>query len=254
MPRRAGVLKGLPDGDAPIFIENRPVVSGGSLAKPIVVEPVEQEGQDVFCKVSNTTQWFTLFVTGCPFSKRPLAASTWTTLVRDKLREHDLRAALRPSAVADLGMDDDDPQTTATDSRSKRKRRKQSQMSNPIVELEVPIQKHSMETQKIQVLNRNLKDAVWLKLDSSNLTWARNYVRSELDLSTHKDQGARADRKEGVTEVAKWCSRASCWRVNFQGRVRNVFVARTPEETFTSRSENAKLKATTIYQRMAENR
>ena len=253
--RRNSMVQATPEFDNPISIQTLPVLSGGCLAKPQVVEPVEEVDDTLFCKVSKTTPWFTFFVTGCPFSQRPLSTSGLTELIHDKLREHELRLTMRGQAVSSLGLDDEqEDEPNQRFSRLARKRRRISKVAEPIVTLQLPIGKQSADTKDIQILNKSMKDAVWLKLDEATLSWARDYVRSELDLLTHKDQGARADRKEGVTEVAKWCSSASCWRVNFQGQVRNVFVARTPEETFTSRSENAKLKATTIYQRMAENR
>ena len=162
------MAEGSPEFNGPISIQTHLVLSGGCLAKPQVVEPVEEVDETLFCKVSNTTPWFTLFVTGCPFSQRPLGISRLTELVREKLREHELRLTMRGQAVSALGLDDE--QEDAPNhrfSRLARKRRKQSKVSDPIVTLQLPIGKESADTKDIQILNKSMKDVVWLKLDCS---------------------------------------------------------------------------------------
>ena len=259
MPQRGQYKKGSPDSNELVCLANRPVLAGGCLAKPIVVEPIEEIGDETYCKVTNNTTWFTLFVCGCVPTARVMTSLTWMSLIRQKLREHELRGVMKAGAVADLGMDDDECDTENRHTRSAHKRRKAARISDPVVEVEMPTLPQSEDFVSIRVLNKNLRDGVWLKCDTATLSWARSYVRSELELSSMLDKQASGTRdaadaeevQEMESEAAKWCSRASCWRIKRKGQTRNFYVARTPEETFQSRSSAAKMEAMVVYEQWA---
>ena len=47
--RRNSMVQATPEFDNPISIQTLPVLSGGCLAKPQVVEPVEEVEENLFC-------------------------------------------------------------------------------------------------------------------------------------------------------------------------------------------------------------
>ena len=129
MPR-SSITKGTPEQDSEVRVETTPVVTGGCLVKGQIVAPVcESERGERFCKVSNTTPWFVLFVTGLPFSKRPLGTAAWSGMLRDKMRERQLQGAIAnepKKGVQDLGLDLEDEMT----GKYHRKRKRNSKIEH----------------------------------------------------------------------------------------------------------------------------
>ena len=233
-----------------LSLETGWVLRTGDGQVPYVVEPVTTSStQEVYCKVAKHLKWVSWFCVGATVSKRAMSGSTFTDMIHSEMRRASLAAVLPDDAgVAALGLDDDDGDEDgglrpASNPGSGRKRKRSSLASPESIELTVPVAKGSQKTTTIRVLTRQIKDAVWMKLDARHLEWLRGYVQSELAGGARKAPRPRAEVKK-----AFWCNSASCWRVRYQDEhgaaaVRNWYVSRMPKETFAARAAEVRERA-----------
>ena len=245
---------------------------------PAIVEPVTRSSDgELFCKVSKTLRWVSWWTVGATTSKRPMAGSHFTDVIHAAMARDILEAhrdapdgiAQAPDAIADLGLDDDADSgdgahdkilevssadsgagpsaadAAGTGSRKDRKRKRQHRQQKEVLVLTVPRAKTGDGTMELRVLNKHMKEAVWIKLDSAHLEWLRHYVRSEL---VEGPTNVAKDAADPAQKAPFWCSAASCWRIKWrdahgQFRTRNFYVARKPAETFAQRAADMRQQA-----------
>jgi hypothetical protein len=237
MVHKAGALDG---AAVPAVLESAMVLRGGCVGKtPVIVEPTcLSEGQLLFCQVGKVTPWLCMFSTGCSSGTRPLTSTGFADLLRTQLRQHSLRRAMAvegTDSVSSLGFDEEDgAESQASPVKAGRKRKAAALLEAEVVEFEVPLTFGSSEKFKVQVLNRQLRDSIWLRCDLSHMDWLRAYILSEIKAGFAQDK-SQNHKNEHMSNVY-WCSAASSWRVRFgKADIKNFYVPRKPAVTYKER-------------------
>jgi hypothetical protein len=237
MVRQAATLDG---ASVPAVMEQAIVLRGGSVGKTaVIVEPTcMSEGQLLFCQVGKVTPWLCLFATGASSGTRPLTSTGFADMLRTQLRQHSLRRVMGAEgtgSVSSLGFDDEgDFGSTVTPTKVGKKRKAEALLEAEVVEFEVPVTFGSSETVSVQVLNRQLRDSIWLRCDLPHMEWLRAYILSEIKASIAQEK-SQNHKSEHLSNVY-WCSAASSWRVRFgKADIKNFYVPRKPPETYKNR-------------------
>lgn len=167
-----------------VILEKAWVVRHAKTRESCVLEPTMQtDTGELFVKVSKQLRWMAWFVVGESASKRQMAGAKCTEMIHAEMRAEALRRAHVGDArdrVASLGFDDDDDdddqpvgKCEAADGlrpgcasgSARRKRRRMQAGLGEVLELHLPRRVGGQERTVVKVLNRPLKDAVWMKLD-----------------------------------------------------------------------------------------
>ena len=247
--------------DTPIMLRQELVLSGGSLAEPIIMPAADMEccsSQHTYVNLAKQSKWLCLLVTGSLPRNRPLSRSGLFDLLRKLVSD-----AWTSTGTADvsapaeglsaLGLDDESDHLLKL-KRDHRKRQLPGVQTWRAVS--VPVHPHSAGSRTINVLLKSAQYAPSMELTADNLSWLRQYLREEIasasaptvadpagsttSIATYADQKEPKvydPEKEGIW----WCSCTSVWRVsaNCPGETtrvrRDVFVSREPTETFRDR-------------------